>query len=184
MSCGVRVLWWGGGGGGGGVNNVVGLCVVPACFRLAGRVMDPSFPPVLSCLRAEIPLSLVLLLRLCGMPVAELAAFWCCPLRLLDDLHALLCRSCESAECEVAAGAGLWECSRVTKSVATKKFVREAIQKFRRDEMCYVKHMKHNGNRRTTSIFARPSTCFGPCATEDANGDVVKTPRIPRFAHL
>ena len=72
--------------GGGGVNNVFGLCVVPACFRLAARVMDPSFSPVLSCLRAAIPLSYVWLLRLCaGMPVAELAAFWCCPLRLLDD---------------------------------------------------------------------------------------------------
>ena len=106
--------------------------------------MDPSFPPVLSCLRAAIPLSFVLLLRLCGgMPVAELAAFWCCPLRLLDDLHALLCRTCESAECEVAAGAGLWECSRVTKSVATKKFVREAVN--------------HSGKRRTTiqKVYAR-----------------------------
>ena len=96
---------------------------IPTCFVLSAR-SDPFK-------------SFVLLLRLCGgMPVAELAAFWCCPLRLLDDLHALLCRSCESAECEVAAGAGLWECSRVTKSVATKKFVREAVN--------------HSGKRRTT----------------------------------
>ena len=46
---------------------LVKCCVVPACFRLAARVMDPSFPPVLSCLRAAIPLSFVLLLRLCGL---------------------------------------------------------------------------------------------------------------------
>ena len=63
--------------------------------------MHPS--PVLSVLRAAIPLTFVLILRLCG--------FWRCPLRLLDDLHALVCRSCGSPECELAPGAGLLEFS-------------------------------------------------------------------------
>ena len=73
--------------------GLVKSCVALVCFRLAARVMDPSFPPVLSCLRAAIPLSFALILRLCGATaVAELAAFWRCPLRLLDDLHALVCR--------------------------------------------------------------------------------------------
>ena len=91
---------------------LVKSCVTPACFRLAACGMDPSFPPVLACLRAAIPLSFVLILRLGGAtPVAELAAFWRCPLRLVDDLHALLCRSCENPECELATGAGLWEFS-------------------------------------------------------------------------
>ena len=76
--------------------------------------MDASFPAVLSVLRAAIPLSFVLILRLCGAtPVPELFAFWRSPLRLLDDVHALVCRSesCESPECELAAGTGLLEFS-------------------------------------------------------------------------
>ena len=31
---------------------LVKSCVAPACFRLAARGVDPSFPPVLACLRA------------------------------------------------------------------------------------------------------------------------------------
>ena len=72
-------------------------CVAPVCFRLAAPGMDASFPPVLAGLRAAIPLSFVLILRLGGAtPVAERAAFWWCPLRLVDELRALLRRSCES----------------------------------------------------------------------------------------
>ena len=72
-------------------------CVAPVCFRLAAPGMDASFPPVLAGLRAAIPLSFVLILRLGGAtPVAELATFWRCPLRLVDELLAFLCRSCES----------------------------------------------------------------------------------------
>ena len=76
--------------------------------------MDTFLPPALSALRAAIPLTFVLILRLCcATPVPDLFAFWPCPLRLLDDLHGLVCRSCESQECQLAAGAGLLEFSSV-----------------------------------------------------------------------
>ena len=39
----------------------------------------------------------------------ELRLFWACPLPLLDDLHALLCRFDESWETEFAASVGLAE---------------------------------------------------------------------------
>ena len=111
------------GGVGGGVNNGFGLCVVPACFRLAGRVMDPSFPPVLCCLRAAIPLSYVLLLRSCGgMPVADAASIYIPALGRRSSLREV--------------GLGGPQCPRVTKSVATKKFLRENVN--------------HSGKRRTT----------------------------------
>ena len=93
---------------------LVTCCVLPVWFRLAAPSMDPPLPSVLSCLRAAIPVSYVLLLRLGGVsvtPAVQLSEVWRCPLRVLDDLHALLCRSCESPECELAAGAGLWEFS-------------------------------------------------------------------------
>ena len=52
---------------------LVKSCVAPVCFRLAAPGMDASFPPVLAGLRAAIPLSFVLILRLGGAtPVAEL----------------------------------------------------------------------------------------------------------------
>ena len=94
--------------------RLVTCCVLPVRFRLAAPSMDPPLPSVLSCLRAAIPVSYVLLLRLGGVsvtPAAQLSEVWRCPLRVLDDLHALLCTSRESPECELAAGAGLWEFS-------------------------------------------------------------------------
>ena len=67
-------------------------------------------PPVLLSRRAAIPLSFLLILRLCGAtPVAALSAFCQCPLRLLDDLHALFCRSCESPKRAFAPARALWE---------------------------------------------------------------------------
>ena len=70
------------------------------------------FPPGLSVARTATPLTFVSILGLRGAtPVPELFAFWRCPLRLLGDLHALACRSCESPECELAAGAGLLDFS-------------------------------------------------------------------------
>ena len=71
-------------------------CVVPACFRLAARVMDPSFPPVLSCLRAAIPLSVL---------HVDLAVMWrdaCCGARgvlavsvaFVGTFQVTCCRGC------------------------------------------------------------------------------------------
>ena len=66
-----------------------------ACRTNHGCVLSP----VLSVPRAAIPLTFVLILRLCGAtPVPDLFAFWRGPLRLLDNLHALVRRSCQSAE--------------------------------------------------------------------------------------
>ena len=78
-----------------------------ACSRFHGCVF-----PFRYCSPARsdsIVLSVNLALVLRDAPVAELSAFWQCPLPLLDDLGALLCRSCESLECAFAAGSGLWE---------------------------------------------------------------------------
>ena len=64
-------------------------------------------PPVLSLASTAIALSFVICCGCAARRVAESYAFWVCRLPLLDDLHAVFCRSCESRECEFAAGTGL-----------------------------------------------------------------------------
>ena len=76
----------------------VGACDMYVCKPLSGRWVFGSqdepwmrpFPPGLSVARTATPLTFVSIVGLRGAtPVPELFAFWRCPLRLLDDLHAL-----------------------------------------------------------------------------------------------